>query len=458
MHDSASPAPAFSPWIVACALLLALPAIWNGFPFIFADTVDYLIFTPRLHRSPFYAPMIAAVHLNLSPWPIVALQTLVVAHLLFLVMRTSRVGFVPRLYLLLSVLLLTLTMLPWVAGQIMPDVFTPVMMLAIYLIAWRWRALLRIERAYLALLLTGAIAVHVSHLAEAAGLAVLMLVVLAAVRIPWREILARLSLVVAPITLSAAAYLAFFWLIHGIPAISPAGSVFFMANLIESGPARAHLAEACPEAGYRLCEVRPLPVTANDLLWHSGLLEELGGFESMREEASLIVQKTLSERPFDVLESALRNSVRQFATVAPTGEYGPFLGMTTMTEIIGEKFGEDGRLAYLASRQTTERLPIPLLSVLVQAGLALSLALAAPVLVAGIRRRSAELLVPVTYALACLAGNAVLLGTLSGVFGRYQGRLSWLLLVMAVLGIAELLRQRRAGGAAADPERVGAAA
>jgi hypothetical protein len=444
MRALARPAPPFSPWIVAAALLLALPTIYNGFPFIFPDSADYLVFTPQLHRSPFYAPLITAVHLGLTPWPIVALQTLIAAHLLFLVMRTSALGFEPRLYLMLNGLILGFTMLPWIVGQIMPDVFTPVMMLAIYLLGWRFRSLLRLERLYLALLLTGAIAVHVSHLAEAIGLALLILAFLLVQGMPWREIVLRLTVIAAPIVAAALAFFAFFWVIHGIPAVSPAGPVFFMANLIEAGPARAHIAGACPAAGYRLCEVDPLPSTANELLWYSGVVERLGGFEGMRAEASQIVAATLGERPLEVAAVAISNSARQFVTVAPTGEYSRFLGITAISEIIDEKFGGDTLRAYRESRQYTGRLPLTLLTLVVQAGLAVSLALGAAVLVIGVRRRSAELLVPVIYVLACLAGNAALLGTLSGVFGRYQGRVSWLLLVVGALGVAQLVRERRA--------------
>jgi hypothetical protein len=53
--------------IVAGAISLLVPALINGFPFVFPDSEDYLVFTPHLHRSPFYELFIFFFHLNHFP-------------------------------------------------------------------------------------------------------------------------------------------------------------------------------------------------------------------------------------------------------------------------------------------------------------------------------------------------------------------------------------------------------
>ena len=71
-------------WAVAMTLgaagLLA-PAIVNGFPLIFPDSVDNMMLTPRVYRSSFYQLWVFGTGLKLSPWPTIVAQALVVSWL-----------------------------------------------------------------------------------------------------------------------------------------------------------------------------------------------------------------------------------------------------------------------------------------------------------------------------------------------------------------------------------------
>jgi len=57
--------------------VLASPAIMNGFPFIFPDSGDYLVFTPHLYRSPYYGLFIFFFHWKQFIWAPVFMQALV---------------------------------------------------------------------------------------------------------------------------------------------------------------------------------------------------------------------------------------------------------------------------------------------------------------------------------------------------------------------------------------------
>ncbi|MGD0903283.1 MAG: hypothetical protein ABR924_10125, partial [Terracidiphilus sp.] len=75
------------------ALLLSWPAFYNGFPLLYPDSMTYLsdgrvvaraLFLHQFSdyygvRSFFYSLGILPWHWNISPWPIVALQCLLVA-------------------------------------------------------------------------------------------------------------------------------------------------------------------------------------------------------------------------------------------------------------------------------------------------------------------------------------------------------------------------------------------
>jgi hypothetical protein len=59
--------------ILTGAAIMILPVLCNGFPFVFPDSGDYLVFHPLLHRSPYYGLFIFFFHLNRFIWgPIIA--------------------------------------------------------------------------------------------------------------------------------------------------------------------------------------------------------------------------------------------------------------------------------------------------------------------------------------------------------------------------------------------------
>src|SRR5271165_624954 len=84
------------------ALFLAWPAFYNGFPLLYPDSVTYLtdgrpvaraLFLHQFAnyygmRSFFYSLGILPFHWYISPWPIVALQCLLIAFVLWLVVRS----------------------------------------------------------------------------------------------------------------------------------------------------------------------------------------------------------------------------------------------------------------------------------------------------------------------------------------------------------------------------------
>lgn len=450
---STSPRPRFSPWILAAAVLLCLPALLNGFPFLFADSGDYLVFTPRLYRSPFYGLMIFPFHLQTSLWPVIAFQALVIAHLVFLVVRVVCGYFRPGVYVSTMVVLTATTGLPWVAGTILADAFTPVMMLAIFLLGLHFRSLCTLERIYLVLLLMGAVAAHVAHGTAALGLLLLVAAILVARRCPWRELCLRSACLALPLAASGAAALAFNTAIHGVPSITPAGQTFFLANLIHHGPARIHLLNACPQAGWQLCRYAyDLPRTANKFLWGGGPLEALGGFRGMREEAGAIVRATLAARPLDVLRVSLVNFGRQLVTQAPARDLFSHLHMPSLTALVETLFGPAARRAYEGSLQSRDQLPLELLARINAVVMLCALMLAGAILVLAVREGLEDVPVLAAYLGCCIIGNAFLMGVFSGVYDRYQSRVSWFLVLFAIVAgaaVHERLLRRRAAVAAA---------
>ena len=124
--------------IAAAAALLLSAALYNGYPLTFWDTGAYLeharTLLPRPDRLIGYSIFIRALSFGATLWPVVIAQCVLVAWLVWRVARTllGRVSIAS--YLLLATVLAVATALPWVAGQLMADVFTPVLVLALFML------------------------------------------------------------------------------------------------------------------------------------------------------------------------------------------------------------------------------------------------------------------------------------------------------------------------------------
>ena len=232
-----------------------IPALVNGFPFVFPDSIDYLIFTPHLYRSPFYGLFIFFFHLNRFIWGPILVQALIASHLLWVLVRIYAGGPSMRWFALVVLTLGLFSSVPFFVGFIMPDFFTAAMILGFYLLGFQWPALSPRERAYFLLLACVAISVHISHLPQALALAILVVVVHLVLGISLRSSLRQAAPLVVPLVLATCATLLNNVLIHRVFALFPAGQTFVLANMIDQGPARRYLREACPAAGFKLCGV-----------------------------------------------------------------------------------------------------------------------------------------------------------------------------------------------------------
>ncbi|WP_308071659.1 hypothetical protein, partial [Roseomonas sp. CECT 9278] len=441
--------------ILLGAAMLAWPAVLNGYPLVFIDSVSYLGQTlfPEWpwDKSPAYGPFLHAFHWGWSLWPALAGQALVVSHLLWLAQRAARGGITPGAHLLLCAAMAGMTSLPWFASTLMPDVFAGVAPICLLLLGLVRDRLSRVEAAWLALLGAFAVAVHLSHLPTALALVVFVALATRRVMPPLR---AALPVVIATAGLVAANAWAF-----GKPSLSPHGAVFLLARLQADGPAAATIRFACPRAGWHLCGFATrLPMDSDHFLWNAdgppnrrpnGTPIPMGAMR-LAPEASEIVMRTLRERPGEVAAAMARNTVaqaglfavgdtlsnqhlaasaRRAVAVLPPGELAAFDAGAQMRGALPARAAP-----YLAAHR-----PALLGSLLLLVGgLALALWL-------GDRTRAAL----AAGLLLAVAVNAFATGALSAPVDRYGARIIWLLPLAALLVLAP-----RYAGALTDAERV----
>ncbi len=438
--------------ILAAAALLVWPAFMNGYPILFIDTVSYLVHTitgqAPWDKTVAYGPFIALFHQERTLWlPLIA-QGLLLSHLLWLTQRVACGEVTPARHLALAAGLAALTSAPWFAATLMPDFFTPVVVLCLFLLGFGETRLGRLEIAWTALLAAVGIATHLSHLPTALALVALMPLL----RRSWRPLLR-----VAPPVAAATLFLVGAnWYAFGRATLSAHGSVFLLARLQADGPATWTLRERCPASGgWYLCGfLDRLPMDSDRFLWDPDSppsRDAAGnprpwGFVTLAPEAREVVAATLRDHPLAVARAALGNAVEQLFKVrlGDTLEYPQLRIMHTWDiwdafpprELSRFRAGAQarGELERLAAPAAALQLPVLVLS------LVLALAGCWRLACNGDTSRLGLLLC----VLVGLAANAFTTGALSKPHHRYQARIVWLLPLGAALAFRSVPVRRAA--------------
>jgi hypothetical protein len=436
-------------YVLLGSLMLSWVALFNRAPLVFADTISYS--TAAFQReipglfSIFYSIFILPLHQGVTFWPVVFVQSAIIVHLLDLTARTATRGRVRKLDMLLIVAALAgFSSLPWVSGEILPDVFTPVVLLGLFLLAFADGALSRAELIYVGTLTTLAIATHLSHVPIAAGL-ILLCIALRPVfsrRLPhtlWWA--ARLAL---PLVLAVASIFAVNLVSSHQLVLARNSNVFLLAKWIDEGPALSYMKEACPGAGYALCEyLGDLEGKSHDELKWGGNspFKKVGTFDELEPEAREIVRGTLYSHPYEILGHAFANAARQLmrfqAGDGLTQEFARWVG-----EHVGKIYGAEIGTPFIASRQAQGELPITPFRYLHLVGLALGAALCLWVLL--MRRDTLTPQLTLLYAVVFggIVWSAIVIGALSAPYDRYMARLIWLVCFVGLVGAFPLARRR----------------
>ena len=416
-----------------------LPALWNGYPFIFYDSGDYLTVSVTgqriVYRDPVYGLFLAPLHFYRSLWGVALGQSLLAAWILLeavaLILPERRRL---RAYLAIVGGLAAGTSLPWFSGQVMPDILGALAVLLVCLLALGDPAPLK--RWVLGALLALMIACHLSFLLLGIGL----LLVLCGLRFLVPPL--RLGAVGAAVAAAPAIVLSVNLALGGPFALSQTSHDFLLARLVQDGLAKQTLDRLCPDPLLRLCTVKDsLPATANDFLWgDSAAFALVGGWLDSKAEAERILSASLRLFPGDHLRSALFLSARQLIWF-DTGE-----GLESQAEpwgVIEAHFPADFPF-YERARQQSGTLPAAMVEVnRLQVPLAALAMLVLPAL-AGVcwRRRRMREMAAVILIGAALIGNAVICGVLSNPNGRYESRMVWLAVFALFLALADHFSRR----------------
>lgn len=439
-------------------------AIFNGYPVFFPDSSQYLWVSfdlkQPIYRTISYSVFIRLVTFGISPWLVVIAQSVIAIFILhslfmFIVRQSEPVAHRSLIFLGLAVFLAFGTTLPWYVGQIMPDVFTGLAFLSLFLLLYDSN--LSPERTILiSVVLCISVAAHITHLLAATVLLVVVFVLrfFGAFREFWpaRSTKGIVAFVLIPI-LAAAGLVGFSnWRLGYGFSLSPGKSVFMFGRLIESGLVADYLQQRCGTEEFTACKyLHNLPRGSQDLIWSPHpLLHEMGGWSGARAEAGKIVSGTIRRYPLRFAAECLKMMFRQLVTfTAGAGNYS----IRTGPEYEGFRLLYPGDVPkYDLSRQSVGKLFIdayqltPLYAAVFWGSLGVSLI---ALLTKRLRTRTANQLFVLT--LVFLFANAFATGAFSGANDRYQARAVWVMgLCCSAYIIPYVLHWRRAHSVISD--------
>ncbi|MBP6825657.1 MAG: hypothetical protein KA165_03760 [Saprospiraceae bacterium] len=287
----------------AATLLLLSAALFNGYPLVFSDTGTYIFsgfeWKVPVDRPISYGLFLHASSLGFSLWLPVMIQCFVLAWLIRMFWRTffPAPGFSWPLITLTGVLC-ALTPLPWYSGELMPDVFTEVLLLITGVVLLR-AAMPRRHWIVLGLLFVFCSVSHFSNLfigvAALAGVAVLRSSGVDALRgLPhFRK---RAVIILLWCGAAFIAMPAINWMVAKEWTMGKGSYTFLIGRLLDNGVLKRYLDENCGRENFRLCQYRDsLPANSRNFHWDADSpLAKEGGWGVPEPEYKKIVWNTLT--------------------------------------------------------------------------------------------------------------------------------------------------------------------
>lgn len=435
---------------------MAWPAFYNGYPLLYPDSMSYLengrvlaraLFLHRLSRfygfrSFIYSLGILPLHWNVTPWPIIALNALLTAYVIWLVARSIFPQQTIVSFFALVVPLSALTGLGWFVSLVMPDIYGPLLYLCVYLLVFAMESLSRAERLSIALIAWWSVASHVTHLMLGAGLCAFLALPLL---VRWRSDLPRLraiGLLAIIVATAAAAHLALHTYLYGEPSLNGKGPPFLMARVLVDGPGREYLRQRCGDAKLVICGYLSRPAAdTDDFLWKvDGIWMSASPAtqDELRHEEMPLVIGTLRTYPRQELRISAEHFWEQLLNYGLWG-YDP----NAWVEHMFDRVLPGARSRYLQTRQARGELPDEFSSSVQEWTVIASLVLIGVFATLVLRRRPERFIGLSAVVTFVIIANAFVTGVFSNVEDRYQARVVWLLPLLSILFVLQWLEYRR---------------
>lgn len=428
-------APAWLLSLAVCTAVFMLPALWNGFPVVFFDTSGYVSRVLEMKllfgRSLFYGLFLWLGSLGWRSFMLVALlQSLFAVWLVRLLLRCHDLRSGPRATAVTCTLLAVTTGISWYTSQLMPDGLVPMVVIAMWLLGFRWQRLGRGERAGLSAIALLGMLSHMSCLALAMGLVVVALAARLVVRLLGSGL--RVS-VLPPLAVVAAGLVLmplFHFILVGQAAYTPGGPIFVFGRLVQEGLPQRWLAEHCPVPGVKLCGLQDrIPHNGDEFLWgEKSAFREIGEWTGAADrELGFLNRQVIKAYPGEVARTSIRAMVQQLFMVRTGDQLYDIHNETryVFTHLLPPPVSA----SFNAARQQQGGMAKSLFDALNLLHVPVAwISLFALVAAAwwALKAGRHDLGALAIFMLLALLGNAFICGALSNPHDRYQSRLAWL--------------------------------
>jgi hypothetical protein len=444
--------------LLPAALLTCAIALYNRFPLTYPDAGNYLenalaiahgkapwfFYRPLMYGSlliPFATPQ--------TIWLIPLAQGLLVAFVVDLTLRTAAVPLSDRGFVAVFAGLSACTSLPWISGQIMPDVLTGVTILLCFVSAWGDERLTVRERWTVGALLTIAIGSHLSHLPLYGMLAVTTLF--------WRVLVDRASRrrrrflplalgAMAPLVVAAGLAIGSNYYFHRAAVLSRSSALFALGHLVGDSLAQPYLDRICATQRYLLCAERAsLRPNLDWFLWHPDGTwkrhepEVQRGDSTFLREAPAIVAGTLRQEWPAAIRASLHTAIVQLRTFGT--DAGDFAFSNSVAKALA-RLGPRTLRAYDDSRQVQHSLPLGAARRLQYAVVGASVLVLLGCLQALRGGAFAPMRALIGTVFLGVVLNALVIGAFAMVQPRYQSRVVWLVPLMGAIAALQVVRGR----------------
>lgn len=356
---------------------------------------------------------------------IVAGQAAMVAFVMTIFLRALAPTLSALTFVAIVAMLALLTTAPWYGSFAMPDVLGAAAVLTMALFLFYPERLSLFEKSAAAAISAFAVTAHPSNVLLVAAIAGLggLERLIRDYRAGERFALKPYCWIAAPLTVGLAAMLIISLLGFGEASVTPKRFPFALARSISDGPGLWHLEKHCDTYKYTVCEVfDEIPQGVGEFLWEETGLRYRATPEQLdriRKEEMTIVMRAAREYPMVQIRKAAFNTYRQIVRVGLPGiRFGNRIERTD---------NGDWRVRLADPKNGKFIQPLESVQAVI---IYLSLGLLAYFVWQRRKLGKEELRVIILIGGALLA-NAVICGVLSGPANRYQGRLIWLLPMLA---------------------------
>jgi hypothetical protein len=301
---------------ILCVLTLCSVAIYNGYPVLFFDTqwyiVDLFLGMRDGQKSNVYSIFMYAVGGSFSLWAVIVAQAVVTNLSLSILFETLGISRIIFTKIFIVLFLSYCTSLAWMTSHVMPDIFTGLLIISLFVILFNHCLKSRFRRFFIYSLFMLSVIVHNSNYLTI--LAILSILFASNFVSGWRILSLRKTMVPLKLFLLSMIFLSSFNYYRTGKFFSKSVANATLTNrLIEDGIVQKLLKDRCSLFEYSLCKYSDeLSTQRNYFLFENKkIFKSLGGWRMADSVLSPVIYDSFKYYPYENYNAALRQTRSQ---------------------------------------------------------------------------------------------------------------------------------------------------